>query len=166
MPVTFLLLDAAEVTTVDDYLALQAETCPQPQPERFRVHRRQPGFTLAEARNGQYLVGYAYGMPLRPSTDWWRRLTAPLPDDVTAEHQGRTFALTGLAVRAAWRRQGIGRTLQELILHDRPEERATSTAPTGAAAAQAAYLAWGWHKVARTSGQPVHDVFLLDLTHA
>lgn len=166
MPVTFLLLDAGQVTASDDYVALYAEACSRPQAdvaERFRVHRRQPGFTLAEARNGQYLVGFAYGMPLRPSTDWWRHLTAPLPDDVTAEHQGRTFALTGLAVRAAWRRQGIGGTLHDLVLRDRPEERATTAAPSGATAAQAAYSAWGWRKVARTSGQPVHDILLLEL---
>ena len=37
---------------------------------RFRVQRRQPGFVLAEARHGGYLVGYAAGFPLRPSTSW------------------------------------------------------------------------------------------------
>ena len=67
---------------------------------RFAVQRRQPGFVLAEARHGGYLVGYACGMPLRPSTAWWRDLTAPLPAEVTAEHPGRTFALADLLVRA------------------------------------------------------------------
>ena len=33
---------------------------------RARVWRRQPGFVLAEARHGGYLVGYASGMPPRP----------------------------------------------------------------------------------------------------
>ncbi len=42
---------------------------------RFRVQRRQPGYLLAEARHGDYLVGYAAGFPLRPSTSWWRQLT-------------------------------------------------------------------------------------------
>src|SRR5262245_41816508 len=65
---------------------------------RFRVQRRQPGFALAEARHGGYLVGYAFGMPLRPSTSWWRQLTTPLPEEVTTEHPGRTFALADLAV--------------------------------------------------------------------
>ncbi len=73
---------------------------------RFKVHCRQPGFILAEARHGGYLVGYAAGLPLRPSTSWWRNLTIPLADEVTAEHPGRTFALTDLLVRASWRRQG------------------------------------------------------------
>jgi len=74
---------------------------------RLGVWRRQPGFVLAEARHGGYLVGYACGLPLRPSTDWWRDLTAPLPGAITDEHPGRTFALTQLLVRGSWRRQGI-----------------------------------------------------------
>jgi GNAT superfamily N-acetyltransferase len=134
---------------------------------RERVRRRQPGFTLVEARHGGYLVAYATGLPLRPATSWWRGLTAPLPDEVTTEHAGRTFAVTELLVRASWRRQGIGRELHELLLDGRGEERATLTVPPGAAAAQAAFRAWGWRKVARTRGDaaagPVLDVLVLDL---
>jgi len=132
---------------------------------REQVWRRQPGFALAEARHGEFLVGYASGMPLRPATSWWRGLTTPLPDDVTTEHAGRTFAVTELLVRAAWRRQGIGRELHELLLDGRGEERATLTVPPGAAAAQAAFRAWGWRKIARTRDDtgPVLDVLVLDL---
>ena len=133
---------------------------------RFRVQRRQPGFVLAEARHGGYLVGYASGMPLRPSTSWWRDLTAPLPEDVTTEHPGRTFALADLLVRAPWRRQGIARALHDLILTGRPEERATLTVLPGAAPAQRAFGSWGWRKVARTRagpGSPVCDVLLTAL---
>jgi GNAT superfamily N-acetyltransferase len=134
---------------------------------RFRVQCRQPGFVLAEARHGGYLVGYASGMPLRPSTAWWRDLTTPLHGEVTAEHPGRTFALTELLVRASWRRQGIAAELHDLILAGRPEERATLAVSPAAAPAQRAFRSWGWHKVARTRGprpgSPVHDVFLTTL---
>lgn len=134
---------------------------------RERVWRRQPGFALVEARHGEYLVGYASGMPLRPSTSWWRGLTTPLPDDVTTEHAGRTFAVTELLVRAAWRRQGIGRELHELLLDGRTEERATLTVPPAAAAAQAALRAWGWRKIARARNDedagPMLDVLVLNL---
>jgi GNAT superfamily N-acetyltransferase len=134
---------------------------------RFTVQRRQPGFVLAEARHGGYLVGYAAGMPLRPSTSWWRGLTTPLPGDVTAEHPGRTFALVDLLVRASWRRQGIGRRLHDLVLAGRPEERATLTVLPAAAPAQTAFQSWGWRKVARTRdqepGAPVSDVLVLAL---
>jgi len=134
---------------------------------RARVRRRQPGFALTEARHGGYLVGYASGMPLRPSTSWWRGLTTPLPDEVTDERPGRTFALTELLVRASWRRQGIGRDLHELLLDGRPEERATLTVPPGAGAAQAAFRSWGWRKVGRTRGDepggPMLDVLVIGL---
>jgi GNAT superfamily N-acetyltransferase len=166
---------AAERTA--DYQALHEQVLAEPPhagedaglfEERFRVRRRQPGFVLAEARHGGYLVGYASGMPLRPSTDWWRHLTTPLPGEVTAEHPGRTFALADLLVRAPWRRQGIGRALHELLLAGRPEERATLTASPRAAAAQHALRSWGWRKVARTHdprpGSPVQDVFLTSLS--
>jgi GNAT superfamily N-acetyltransferase len=129
---------------------------------RFRVQRRQPGFALALAWSGEYLVGYALGLPLRPSTSWWRHLTTALPDDVTTEHPGRTFALAELLVRAAWRRQGIGRDLHDLILSGRAEERATLTVLPAAAPAQGAFASWGWRKVARTR-EPEPDAPLLDV---
>jgi GNAT superfamily N-acetyltransferase len=135
--------------------------------DRFRVQHRQPGFAVAEARHGEYLVGYASGLPLRPSTSWWRDLTTPLPDNITAEHPGRTFALTDLLVRASWRRQGIGRELHDLMLAGRSEERATVTMLPAATAAQAAFRSWGWHKVARTrggqAGPAVCDVLVITL---
>jgi GNAT superfamily N-acetyltransferase len=131
---------------------------------RLRIRRRQPGFALAEARSGEYLVGYALGMPLRPSTSWWRDLTAPLPAELTAEHPGRTFALAELLVRAPWRRQGIGRDLHDLILSGRTEERATLTVRPAAAPAQGAFQSWGWTKVGRARdpepGSPVLDVLI------
>jgi GNAT superfamily N-acetyltransferase len=159
-----------------EYQALHAQVLAEPPhacddaglfERRFRVRRRQPGFALAEARHGGYLVGYASGMQLRPSTDWWRHLTTPLPEEVIAEHPGRTFALADLLVRASWRRQGVGRALHDLLLAGRPEERATVTVLPGATAAQHAFHHWGWRKVARTRdprpGSPIRDVLLTSL---
>lgn len=134
---------------------------------RFRVQCRQPGFVLAEARSGGYLVGYAAGMPLRPATSWWRALTSPPPEEVITEYPGRTFSLVDLLVRAAWRRQGIGHTLHDLLLAGRPEERATVVVWPEATAAQRAFQSWGWRKVARTrergSESTVADVLLTAL---
>jgi GNAT superfamily N-acetyltransferase len=173
--ITFRLLDgtqaAAHAEDLQDLQALHAEVYAE-QPDdgfarRFRVLRRQPGFVLAEARHGGYLVGYAFGVPLRPSTSWWRELTTPLPDEVTTEHPGRTFALVELLVRPSWRRQGIAATLHDLILEDRSEERATLTVPPTATPAQQAFRKWGWRKVGRTRdggpGAPVSDVLITTL---
>jgi GNAT superfamily N-acetyltransferase len=169
---TFGLLDGTQAAAdAEDLLALHAEVYGERPDDgfarRFLVLRRQPGFVLAEARHGGYLVGYAFGMPLRPSTSWWRELTSPLPEEDTAEHPGRTFALTDLLVRASWRRQGIGQTLHDLILGGRAEERATLTVLPAAAPAQSAFQNWGWRKVARTRdpgpGSPVSDVLVTSL---
>jgi ribosomal protein S18 acetylase RimI-like enzyme len=181
--ISYRLLDGGAASEREsDLLALAGEVYgnagdPEPAQQarvrRARVWRRQPGFALAEARHGGYLVGYAAGMPLRPATSWWRQLTTPLDDEITTEHPGRTFALTDLLVRASWRHQGIGRELHDLILAGRPEERATLTVPPGAGAAQAAFRSWGWRKVARThsdawdhsdgTSAPVLDVLVIDL---
>lgn len=162
----------------DDFAGLHAEVYADPPywraddaevyPGRFAVQRRQPGFVLAEARHGGYLVGYAAGMPLRPSTSWWRELTTPLPAEVTQERPGRTFALVDLLVRASWRRQGIGAGLHDLILDARPEERATLTVLPAAVPARNAFRTWGWHRVARARseadpGAPVADVLVIAL---
>jgi ribosomal protein S18 acetylase RimI-like enzyme len=133
---------------------------------QFRVQCRQPGFALVAARSGGYLIGYAAGMPLRPSTSWWREVTTTLPEQVTAEYPGRTFALVDLLVRGSWRRQGIGRALHDLILAGRPEERATAVVPPTATAAQAAFQNWGWHRIARTrnpAGLTASDVLVTAL---
>jgi GNAT superfamily N-acetyltransferase len=168
---TLHLLDGRETAAREaELIALHDEIFPAGGTDftrRLGVWRRQPGFVLAEVRHGGYAVGYACGLPLRPSTDWWRGLTAPLPAAITAEHQGRTFALTQLLVRASWRRLGIAAELRELIVDGRAEERATVKLPPGAAAAQAAFRNWGWAKVARTRGTgpgtPVLDVLVRPL---
>ena len=167
--IAYRLLDGRAAGELDaELLALAGEVYENTGERRARVWRRQPGFALVEARHGGYLVGYASGLPLRPSTSWWRGLTTPLPPQVTAEHPGRTFAVTELLVRASWRRQGIGTELHRFLLGGRAEERATLTVPPGAGAAQAALRSWGWRKIARTRGDesddaPVRDVLVIDL---
>jgi ribosomal protein S18 acetylase RimI-like enzyme len=170
--ITFELLDGPQAAAYAGELeALYAEAGPADEAawfeRRFRVQRRQPGFALAVARHGGYLVAYAAGMPLRPSTSWWRDLTTPVPDEVSAEYPGRTFALADLLVRASWRRQGIAQALHDLILSDRPEERATATVLPTSAPAQNALQKWGWRKVARTRdprpGSPVSDILVTSL---
>lgn len=133
---------------------------------RFAVQLRQPGFALAQARSGDYLVGVAFGLPLRPSTDWWRHLTTTLPPQATTEHPGRSFAIAGLLVRAPWRRQFIGSSLHDELRSRRTEERALATVLPAATAAQRAIASWGWHKIARTrdpDGPALLDVAAVDL---
>ncbi len=135
--------------------------------ERFEGQRRQEGFALTEARDGAELAGFAFGVTLQPTTPWWNNLTTTLPPEVTTERPGRTFALVEMLVRAPWRRQHVAQGLHDLLLHDRPEERATLTVLPAAAPAQAAYRKWGWRRVAQKRnplpGSPLFDVLVKQL---
>ncbi len=135
--------------------------------ERFEVQRQQDGFTLVEARAADTLVGIGFGVTLQPTAPWWQDLLTPLSEDVTREYPGRTFAVVELLVRAPWRRRHVAKTIHDLLLADRPEERATLTVLPAAAAAQAAYHQWGWQTVAQKRnplpGSPVFDVMVRTL---
>jgi hypothetical protein len=145
----------------DDHASLFAE--------RFEIQRRQEGFTLVEGRHDDELAGFAFGVTLQPSTPWWRNLTTSLPPEVTTEHPGRTFALVELLVRATWRRHHVAQGMHDLLLKDRPEERATLTVLPAAIPAQAAYRKWGWRKVTQKRnplpGSPLFDVLVKQITH-
>jgi hypothetical protein len=136
--------------------------------ERLDVQARQPGFALVEGRYGQELVGIAFGVTLQPTTPWWQNLTAPLPGDITEERLGRTFALVELLVRRPWRCQHIAQAMHDLLLKDRPEERATLTVLPAAEPAQRAYVKWGWQAVAQKRnplpGSLVFDVLVKALS--
>jgi hypothetical protein len=57
--------------------------------------------------------------------------------------------------------------MHDLLLKDRPEERATLTVLPAAAPAQAAYRKWGWHKMAQKRnplpGSPLFDLLIRPL---
>jgi hypothetical protein len=135
--------------------------------ERFKVQASQDGFALVEARHDTELVGVVFGVTLQPSTPWWQNLLEPLPEAVTTEHPGRTFAVVELLVPKAWRRQHIAEAMHDLLLSNRTEERATLTVLPAATPAQRAYAKWGWQRVAQKRnplpGSPVFDVLVKDL---
>lgn len=135
--------------------------------ERFKGQAAADGFSLVEARHGSELVGVAFGVTLQPTTPWWQNLLESLPEAITTERPGRTFAVVELLVRVPWRRRHIAETLHDLLLSDRPEERATLTVLPAAIPAQLAYEKWGWHSVAQKRnplpGSPVFDVMVKDL---
>ncbi len=135
--------------------------------QRFDTQSRTEGFAIATASVDDFLIGFTFGVPLAPTTSWWSRILTPRPADVTAEWPRRTFAVIEMGVRPDWRRHGVATRLHDLLLRDRPEERATLTAHPGAVAAQAAYRRWGWRKVAQTRnplpGDPVFDILLKPL---
>lgn len=132
--------------------------------ERFRAQRQAPGFDLVTASSPAGMVGFTFGVTLRPDTPWWQNLVTAIGSEVTTERPGRTFAVVELLVRRPWRRQKIAARLHDELLADRQEERATLTVLPAATPAQRAYAAWGWQRVARKRnplpGAPIFDVML------
>ncbi|MGW7786524.1 N-acetyltransferase family protein [Streptomyces tricolor] len=134
--------------------------------EHFRAHVRRSGFRLVLARDGDEVVGFAYGYRLAPDTRWWSNLQDARPsDDVAREDGRRTFAVIELAVRQAWRRRGIAAALHARLLDGLDVERVTLTVrpEPEAGPARAAYAAWGYRKagVSRPrDGAPLYDCML------
>jgi len=127
----------------------------------------QPGFRLVTAAADDEIVGFAFGHQLPTETKWWKGAVTPLPEELTLEHAGRTFAIIELAVRRPYRRMGIGRALHSALLSDRPEERVTLLARPEAVPAQRAYASWGYRVVGQVQpwqDAPIYDALIRQLT--
>lgn len=127
-----------------------------------------PTFGLVTAEAASKLVGFAYGVALRPDTQWWSGMVEPLPDELVAEWNGRTFAIIDLAVREDYRKRGIGRALLDTLLSNRQEQRATLTVQPIATDTKELYEHLGWQLIGTTKAptgavSPFFDVYLLAL---
>ena len=116
--------------------------------DRYRrqlsAHRQWAGWALVTAWLNEELIGYVYGFPLAPDTRWWDGIEEPVPVGFIEEDGTRTFAISELLVRAAWRRQGVARALHDELVGSRHQERMTLLARPDNGPAQAAYRSWGW----------------------
>ncbi|QKW38315.1 GNAT family N-acetyltransferase [Actinomadura sp. NAK00032] len=130
-----------------------------------------PTFALVVAEHRDDPIGYAVGHRLPPDHGWWNDFPDPLPEELTAEWEGRTFALISLALLPPWRGHGLGSRLVRQLLADRTEERAVLSVQPTAAATQAFYRHLGWQKIGRKGPLPnvvpSHwDIYLLTRSHA
>ncbi|MFJ4412990.1 N-acetyltransferase [Streptomyces sp. NPDC088925] len=118
--------------------------------ERLERYASRSGWTAAIGWEDGAPVGFCFGHPLAPDTQWWEgMLGEPLPADFTREDGVRTVALNEIVVRKQWRGSAVAWQLHEAWLGLRPEERATLLVnPTaGNGAVQGRYEAWGYRKV-------------------
>ncbi|SEE46031.1 Acetyltransferase (GNAT) family protein [Streptomyces sp. 2112.3] len=134
---------------------------------RFHSRVRKSTFRAALARTADgEPVGIAYGYPLSSHTGRWDHLINPVLDELRREDGQRTFGLMEFAVRARWRRLGVGGRLHETLLAEGNEERVLLNALPEVQAAQAAYRAWGYRKVGEAHPweiAPLHDVMVRQL---
>ncbi len=126
----------------------------------------QRNFRLVVARRADEPMGFAFGLQLRARTKWWGGALTPLPDAITAEHPGRTFAIIEIAVRRPYRQRGVGRLLHTHLTAGLSEERITLLVRPEAPAPQRAYRSWGYQTVGQIQpfpGGPVYDVMIKPL---
>jgi ribosomal protein S18 acetylase RimI-like enzyme len=138
--------------------------------QRHRLERLSgdPTFGISIAEVQREVIGFAYGVSLRPDTQWWSHATVQLPGELTAEWNMRTFAIIDLAVSERHRRRGIGRALLDALLKSRREERATLTVQPVATNTKEFYEHLGWQKVGSTAAAsgavaPYFDLYLKPL---
>jgi ribosomal protein S18 acetylase RimI-like enzyme len=128
----------------------------------------QPNFRLVIARRADEPIAFTFGVQLRVRTKWWKGALTPLPDDVSTEFPGRTFAIIELAVRRPHRRRGVGRKLHTHLTADLAEERITLLVRPEAPAAQQTYLSWGYRTVGQIQpfpGAPIYNAMIKQLAH-
>ncbi|MGH3979592.1 MAG: GNAT family N-acetyltransferase [Pseudonocardiaceae bacterium] len=126
----------------------------------------KPNFRLVVAQRGDEPIGFSFGHQLPAQTRWWDGALTPLPDDVTAERPGRTFAIIEIAVRRPYRQRGVARRMHTDLTAGLPEERITLLVRPDAPAPRHAYLSWGYRPVGRIQpfpDGPVYDAMIKSL---
>lgn len=119
-----------------------------------------PGFSCVIAWDGDTAVGFAYGAPATEGREWWRDCLDEPPT------KGRTFSYSELAVRQAYRKQGVADLLSRALLTDRDETIAQLLVDVTHPKVQDMYESWGFHKVGERQpfpDSPVYAVMLVDL---
>jgi GNAT superfamily N-acetyltransferase len=133
--------------------------------ERLEAYASRAGYSLVLGRLDGELIGYAMGFTLPAGSAWWRGLRTDVDPAVLVEDGQRTFALTYMMVRAAWRRRGYARALHDALLRDRPEQRAALLVLPDNVPARTAYDSWGWYQIGELqpfADAPVYDALVLD----
>src|SRR5262249_47461485 len=114
--------------------------------ERLTEHVADPGFELVTGHVDQLLVGYGYGSSLPVDNWFWSSLEGVPDPDLIKETGSRTFWLRELLVRKRYQRQGYAHRLHDVLLSNRPEERAVLFVRSDNPA-RLLYLRWGWNVV-------------------
>jgi GNAT superfamily N-acetyltransferase len=134
--------------------------------ERLEAYATRDGFGLVIGDDDTGPIGYAMGFTLPAGSGWWRGLTTDIDPELLVEDGTRTVAVTEIMVLASMRRRGYARAMHDALLQGRSERRATLLVLPDNRPAQAAYAAWGWHKIGDLKpfdDAPTYDAMILNL---
>ena len=115
------------------------------------------GYACVIAWDGDTAVGFAYGAPAVDGREWWREYVEEPPE------KHLTFAYSELAIRQAYRKQGISDLLSRSLLEGRDEDLALLLVDVEHPRVQALYEDWGFKKVGVQQPFPDSPVFAVML---
>ncbi|MFE7125417.1 GNAT family N-acetyltransferase [Streptomyces sp. NPDC057617] len=153
-------IDTVWDTLIEVYAEVRADHLHQPHysveryGERLARHAAEPGWETVIGYDGDKPVGYAYVNTITSDDRWWRRMTTPLPKDVTDRP---TIALKEIMLREPWRGTGTARHIHDELLAARPEEQVTLLVNplAGNGKVKALYERWGYQEI--STQQPSAD---------
>jgi ribosomal protein S18 acetylase RimI-like enzyme len=110
----------------------------------------EPGFRCWAARDGDRLVGFAYGFPTPevPADGWYGLLRQAAGDGAGTWLEGQ-FAVVWIAVHPDWRGRGLGRRLLERLLAGAGTGRAWLVTHDLDTPARALYRSLGFRELGR-----------------
>ena len=120
---------------------------------RFRdsqlpTHAGRSGFRLVTVRDGDALLGFAYGYTGEHGQWWTDQVIAAVPGDLANTWLGGHFEIVELAVVPAAQGRGFGAALVESLLLGLPHERALLTTYVDDRPAPRLYRRLGWTRLA------------------
>jgi ribosomal protein S18 acetylase RimI-like enzyme len=117
----------------------------------YDKHCARDGFRLAVARDGERLVGFAWGYVGLRGQYWSDWVVRELPAEVTEDWVGGHFELVELAVLEECRRHGLGRRLHDVLLDGVQSDRGLLSTDNHDSPAVRLYASHGWLKLGELS---------------
>jgi hypothetical protein len=127
--------------------------------ERLARHASEPGWEALAGYDGDEAVGYAYGNTIDFGDRYWKRITSPLPDSLTA---APTLALKEIMVRVPWRKTGASRGIHDGLLAQRSEPQVTLMVNplAGDGKVHGLYESWGYRDIGESQPSPDSPVLM------
>jgi ribosomal protein S18 acetylase RimI-like enzyme len=116
---------------------------------RLPAHTQRDGFIFLVAREGEEVLGFAYGYT-GSSGQWWtdhveQSLTVAQREEWIAPSH---FEIVELHVKPSQQRHGMGSALLAQLLTRQPHDRALLSTQTGSRKARSFYAKNGWSELA------------------
>ena len=116
--------------------------------EGLRRHSRYPGFRCVVARDGETVIGFAYGYTSAEGQWWHDAVAGRLPSESARVWLSNAFEIVDLAVHPTAQGRGAGRELHDRILQGLPHRTAVLSTRNEETTALRLYRRSGWRAIA------------------